>query len=104
MEIDVVHHPAVFGVLEADLHGIADADPHHGSRHLAVEGPVAVARAIGQLAHQLDGLQIDLNGFGLPPAYGRGQVRWRADDADGLGFFRRAGCVTDRQGACGEGK
>ena len=47
----IMHQPAIFRILEAYFHGIADANPHHWPRDLAVEGPVAVLGALGQVSH-----------------------------------------------------
>src|SRR5262245_27472899 len=43
--------------------GVANADTQEGTRHLAVEGPVAKGRAFGETAFQFDRDQIDTHGL-----------------------------------------
>ncbi len=63
VEVDIVLQPAVFVVLEAYLHRVANAHPHERARHLSVEGPIAVGSAIVEIAHPLDGLKLDAHGL-----------------------------------------
>jgi hypothetical protein len=74
MQVDVVHHDAVGGVLQAEHHGVADADPQHRARHLAVEGPEIVGRVVGQLADPLDRFQVVADGDGTAFGDRRGHV------------------------------
>src|SRR5262249_55009253 len=50
MEIDVVHHDAVVMIFELYFDRISNPDADEWSRHLLVEGPVAIGRAIGEVA------------------------------------------------------
>ena len=112
VEVDVVHHHAVDSVLERHFDGIADAYTNKRSRHLLVEGPVAIGGAVIQLASYLDGIEVDLDRL-WPSATDRpGEVGGIADDIGHWGRSiscsglvgamllgnRRTGC---EQGSCG---
>jgi hypothetical protein len=72
MEVHIVLHPAVLVVLHAHLDGVADPHPHERPGHLAVEGPVTVGGAIGEVAYPFDGLKLDTHCLGVPlPDRGR---------------------------------
>jgi hypothetical protein len=63
MEVHVVLHPAVLVVLQRHLDGVADPHADKGPGHLAAEGPVAVGRAVGEIALALDCLEIHAHGL-----------------------------------------
>ena len=70
VEVDIVHHDAVVMVLEMHFDGVADAHADERPRHLLIEGPVAIGRAIGEIARHLDGFKVDLDAP-RPPAANR---------------------------------
>src|SRR5262249_32046173 len=74
MKIDRVDHRAVAGVLEVDFDGAADAHAKERTGHLAIEGPVAKGRALGETALQFDRNQIDAHGLRIAFAYRRRNV------------------------------
>jgi hypothetical protein len=82
MEVDVVHHRAVVVVLEAHLDRVADADPHERTRHLVVEGPVTVGRAVGELADDFGRIEIDLHALRTTRPDWGWQIGWIAHDRD----------------------
>ncbi len=67
MEIHVVRHPAVFGVLKVALDSVADPHTDEGIRHTAIEGPEG-ERAVGaQMSFELNRFEIDTYCHLLPP-------------------------------------
>ena len=61
VEIDVVRHCAVMGILHRHFDRVANANTHKRSRDFAVEGPVMIGRTVGELAGELDRFKIDLD-------------------------------------------
>src|SRR5215831_11642983 len=80
MEIDVVHHDAVVMIFEAHFDGIANPNADKWPGYLLVEGPVAIGRAIGEVARHLDGLELNFDASRRTAADRRRQVGGIADD------------------------
>jgi hypothetical protein len=99
VEVDIVHHGAVVVVLELDLDGVADAHAHERAGDLVVEGPVAIGGAVGELAGDLGGFQIDLDALRTARADRRRQVGRVAHDGDNaVLLFELGDGVRERHG------
>ena len=112
VEVDIVLHPAVFVVLERHLDGVADPHPHEGSRHLAVEGPVAVGGAVGEIGDALDRVELDADDLRVAACDRCREVGRRHDDrrrhrlVDGVGkrCIARRGLAVEEQSEAAEGR
>jgi hypothetical protein len=71
MEIDIVHQPAVFPVLEIDFNCISNPHPHERAGHRAVESPEAEAGAFIEQRFLFNGFQIDADDLGFLARYRR---------------------------------
>src|SRR5690348_5818029 len=83
-------HRALARVLDMDVERVADAQAEERARHLAVEGPVAEGRALGEPAFDLLGDEVDPYRLWRPLGQRRRQIRRLARDVGiGDGLCRR---------------
>src|SRR5690606_25250729 len=74
VEVDIVHHPAVFSVLEMHLDCVADPHTYKGTRNRAIEGPEPVCCSGVEPSFKLHSLEIDPHRLRRPPRNRRRDV------------------------------
>ena len=102
VEVDVVHQDAVVMVFQTHFDRIADAHANERPGDLLIERPIAIGRAVGEIACHFNGLEIDPDALWPAAANRRRQVGRIAHDRNGaVGLYDLADLVCRQHRSIG---